>query len=142
MILPNKFNDGSESQEFRKTCELIQSAKIITLDKCEKNQRDVIDVRFYCPPENTEEELPSVYGIIWIKDYLNNNYCWATACNKGGGYHLESAVLSEAFKKLGINFEKNEDFSCVGDSAMYGALEKLAANLGYNNVYLSVVKAG
>jgi len=142
MKLPEKFKDGTGSQDFRKTNPLTYAIKVVNLDKSENNHREIIDIRFYESPETNDEGYPVLNCVIWIRDDKNNNYGWAMGKTEGYGYHMESAALHGAFLDLGITFEKGEDFNAAGDDAMKKGIKTLASCLGYNNVYLCTVTAG
>lgn len=115
MKIPESLTETGGSQEFRHEWMLITAYKIIDLEAEEENHREIIDARFYIPKKNSSLNMKC---IIWIRDAKNNRYAWALGKTYGAGYHQQSEVTSDALRKMGIEFERQEDPASKGSDAL------------------------
>ncbi len=82
------------------------------------------DIRIYPSGQN------NLSCCVWLS-VSPNNYANGSAKTGGYGYHKESAVISQALKNAGVEFER--DFSMVGESAILEAIQGLADFLNIEN---------
>jgi len=118
--------DRRNIESYRKERSFYKAISLIDLDK----GQEVASVRFYGPAS-------TVYCVAWLfVDGYADNLTSARGYGKasGGGYHKESAAMSEALQAAGVRLA--EPIEGRGDGVMREALQALAAHLGIARPYI------
>lgn len=117
--------DRRNIENYRRERSFYKAISLIDLDK----GQEVASVRFYGPSS-------TVYCVAWlfVDGYRNLTSARGYGKASGGGYHKESAAMSEALQAAGVRFA--EPIEGRGDGAMRDALQTLATHLGIARPYI------
>ncbi|MGV1944852.1 MULTISPECIES: hypothetical protein [unclassified Agrobacterium] len=118
--------DRRNIESYRRERSFYKAISLIDLDK----GQEVASVRFYGPNS-------TVYCVTWL---FVDGYRALTSARgygkaSGGGYHKESAAMSEALQAAGVRLA--EPIEGRGDGAMRESLQALAAHLGIARPYIN-----
>ena len=120
---------SNNGKNYGGTKELMNTWNVIGIKK--NKTTELVTLRTYMGKSN---QATKVYATIWVHGTFRSIELSGSGSAGGCGYHKPSAAVADAIHNAGITLEKQIDG--VGDTAIHGALEAIAARLGYRKIHV------